>query len=97
MFGFLKNLFGGLTQPKSHNAEPIEHKGFQIIATPRQVSGGWSTQGVIQKHIDGVQKEVTFIRADTCMSAEDAVMISQDKGRKIIDESGEQVFERERA
>ena len=97
MAGFFKKLFGGSGEAKVHTAEAITYEGFEIVAAPRQVSGGWSTQGVIRKQIDGELKEVPFIRADTCMSADDAVAAAQDKGRKIINERGVAVFDSERA
>jgi hypothetical protein len=97
MAGFFKRLFGGGTGSNVHTAEAIDYKGFQIIATPRQVSGGWSTEGLIRKQIDGEDKEVAFIRADTCMSTDDAVKAAQGKGHKIIDERGDAVFDSERA
>jgi hypothetical protein len=91
MFEFLKRLAGGPRAPEP--AEPVHYEGFEIVATPRQVPGGWSTEGLIRKQVDGEPKEVAFIRADTSMSREDAVRASQDKARKIIGERGEEVFD----
>jgi hypothetical protein len=91
MFEFLKRLGGGPKAPQP--AEPVHYEGFQIVATPREVPGGWSTEGLIRKEVDGELKEVAFIRADTSMSREDAVRASEGKARKIIGERGEQVFD----
>jgi hypothetical protein len=96
VIAFLKKLFSG-SEPQARAAAPIEFKGFEVIATPRQVSGGWSTEGLIRKHVDGEAREVTFIRADTCMSEEDAIATAQDKARKIINERGDALFDGPRA
>lgn len=96
MIGFLKKLF---TRPeaKARAAAAIEYEGFEVVAMPRQVSGGWSTEGLIRKQLDDEWREVAFIRADTCMSEEDAVAAAQDKARKIINERGDEVFDGQRA
>ena len=99
MLGFLKNVFGGSGggEREPEGAEPVEHAGFTIVATPRQASGGWSTEGHIRKVIDGEAKEVHFIRADTSTSRDAAITLSISKARKIIDEQGERVFRAARA
>ena len=98
MLGFLKNVLGGGggdREPES--AEPVEHAGFTIVATPRKASGGWSTEGHIRKVVEGEEKDVHFIRADTSTSREAAISLSVSKARKIIDEQGERVFRGSRA
>ena len=98
MLGFLKNVLGGGGGDREpEGAEPVEHAGFTIVATPRKASGGWSTEGRIRKIVDGEAKEVHFIRADTSTSHEAAVTLSVSKARKIIDEQGERVFRGARA
>ncbi|MCY4349399.1 MAG: HlyU family transcriptional regulator [Thiotrichales bacterium] len=100
MLGFLKNVLGGggdRGEREPEGAEPVEHEGFTIIATPRKASGGWSTEGRIRKDIDGETKEAHFIRADTSTSREAAISLSVSKARKIIDEQGERVFRATRA
>ena len=99
MLGFLKNVLGGGGggEREPEGAEPVEHAGFTIVATPRKASGGWSTEGHIRKVIDGEAKEVHFIRADTSTSREAAITLSVSKARKIIDEQGERVFRAGRA
>ena len=92
MLGFLKNVLGGGGGDReSEGAEPVEHEGFTIVATPRKASGGWSTEGRIRKVIDGEAKEAHFIRADTSTSREAAIALSVSKARKIIDEQGARV------
>ena len=98
MLGFLKNMLGGGSGDREpEGADPVEHEGFTIVATPRKASGGWSTEGRIRKVIEGEAKEVHFIRADTSTSREAAITLSVGKARKIIDEQGERVFRASRA
>ena len=98
MLGFLKNVLGGGGGDREpEGAEPVEHEGFTIVATPRKASGGWSTEGHIRKVIDGEAKEAHFIRADTSTSRDAAIALSVSKARKIIDEQGERVFRTSRA
>jgi len=92
MLEFLRNLVkGGPREPEP--AEPVEHKGYRIIATPRQVAGGWSTEGIIRGRHEGEEREAGFIRADTSLSRDDAIDASRAKARKIIDERGDQVLD----
>ena len=98
MLGFLKKVLGGgegSGEPDA--ADPVEHDGFTIVATPRKVGNGWSTEGRIGKVVDGEAKEVHFIRADTSTSRDAAIALSVSKARKIIDEQGERVFRVPRA
>ena len=100
MLGFLKNMLGGGgdgSEREPDGAEPVEHEGFTIVATPRKASGGWSTEGRIRKDIDGETQEVHFIRADTSTARDAAIALSVSKARKIIDEQGERVFRVPRA
>ena len=99
MLGFLKRALGGGGggDREPEGAEPVEHDGFTIVATPRKASGGWSTEGRISKVVGGETKEVHFIRADTSTSRDAAITLSVSKARKIIDEQGERVFRGSRA
>lgn len=92
---FFKKLFGGgsaeSSEPKA--AGEADHKGFTIKATPFKQDGQYQTCGVVSKEIEGVLKEHKFIRADRFASLEDAVQITLNKGRQIIDEQGERIFQ----
>jgi len=92
MLDFLKKLTGG-GEKAPQPADPVEYEGYQIVAIPRQVAGGWSTEGVIRGQVDGEAREASFIRADTCMSRDAAVSASLAKARKIIDERGDAVLD----
>lgn len=87
----LKRLLGG-GERAPERAPAVDYEGYQIVAAPRQVSGGWSTEGFICAEVDGEPREAHFIRADTCMSREDAIEASRSKARKIIDERGDTVL-----
>jgi hypothetical protein len=89
---FFKKLFGGGDTGGVDGGEPVEHKGYLIRATPYQESGQYQTCGVITKEIDGAVKEHRFVRADRTSSADEAIAISLRKGKQIIDEQGDAIF-----
>lgn len=91
----LKRLFGGGEKGDGTAeavGEPAEHKGFTIRATPFPQDGQYQTCGVISKETDGGTKEHRFIRADRFPSADQAAEQAMRKGRQIIDEQGETLF-----
>ncbi|GAB1582532.1 HlyU family transcriptional regulator [Phyllobacterium phragmitis] len=97
---FLKRLFGGgggrdagEAPAEAATAKEAEHNGFLIRATPYNEGGQYQTCGVISKEVNGVMKEHRFIRADKFASLDDAVNVSLSKGRQIINEQGERMFE----
>jgi hypothetical protein len=94
---FLKSLFGGRDKAESEAgasvAKEIEHNGFTIQATPYKDGGQYQTSGIVAKVIDGVRKEHKFIRADRFASLDEAVDCSLTKGRLMVDEQGERLFE----
>jgi hypothetical protein len=96
--GLFDKLFGGGKGSDSRaagtkEAEPVEYKGFKIHPTAQPQNGQWLTAGVIRKEIDGEVKEHCFLRADTHASAEAANDFAVIKGRQIIDEQGERIFD----
>ena len=92
MFDWLKKMLSADGDSEPQAADPVDYEGYSIIATPRKVSGGWSTEGIIRRQLEDGARETSFIRADTCMSRDDAVQMSISKARKIIDEQGERMF-----
>jgi hypothetical protein len=94
---FLKKLFGG--GDKSADAGPAapkaqaEHKGYVIKAMPYKEGGQWQTCGVIAKSVDGVLKEHRFVRADRFSDEDSAADHSLVKGRQIVDQVGERMFD----
>src|SRR5439155_21617246 len=94
---FLKFLFGGSDKPEGEAAakvaQEIEHKGFTIQATPYKDAGQYQTCGTVAKVIDGARKEHKFIRADRFTSLDEAVDCSLSKGRQMVDEQGDRLFQ----
>jgi hypothetical protein len=91
---FLKRLFGGgKAEEEPTVVAQVEHKGFLVRATPYKEGGQFQTCGVVSKEIDGVTKEHRFIRADRFTTLEDAVSVSLSKGKQLIDEQGERIFD----
>lgn len=98
---FLKKLFGlgGSGQAETGGsgapaaAKTIEHKGFTIRATPYKEGGQFQTCGVVSREIGGAVKEHRFVRADRFAGLDEAVEVSLAKGRQIIDEQGERLFD----
>lgn len=95
---FWKKLFGGSGAEEASGSgsaktvKTIEHKGFQIQATPYKENGQFQTCGIVSKEVDGALKEHRFVRADRFPSLDEAVEVSLAKGRQIIEEQGEQLF-----
>jgi len=94
---FLKRLFGGGGGDAGEAVEAagkeIEHNGFRIRATPFKEGGQFQTCGVVSKEIDGVVKEHRFIRADRFASLDDAIDVAFKKGKQLIEEQGERIFD----
>jgi hypothetical protein len=88
---FLRGL-GGRKEPDAASHPAVEYKGYSIVPTPRKGQGGWTTEGVISKELEGEARSERFIRADMLMSEEAAVDYSISKARKIIDEQGDRLF-----
>lgn len=93
---FLKKLFGGGSDPKptvpAGPVKELEHKGFLIKATPYKEGSEFQTCGVVSKEIDGVLKEHRFVRADRFGDINTAADIALTKGRQLVDEQGESIF-----
>lgn len=91
---FLRALISGRASKadSATNAEPVSYAGYTIVATPRQVETGWTTEGNISKEIGGVLKSQHFIRVDTHSDRNDAISLSIQKAKKVIDEQGDALF-----
>lgn len=94
----LKKLLAGLgKRPEGQTgitpAEPVDHKGFRIIACPEPQNGQFRVSGLIQQPLaDGSVREYRFDRSDMLPAREacDAMMVS--KARRFIDETGDAMF-----
>jgi len=96
---FWKSLFGG--KQSGTSAEPkvvreAEHNSFRIQAMPYAEAGQFQVAGVISKETDGVKKTHRFVRADRFGSIDDAANFAIMKGRQIIDQQGERIFDEHR-
>ena len=93
---FWKNLFGG----GSSNTEPAgdkvldqeTYKGFLIKAIEMKAGSEMQLAGTIEKDIGGELKTYRFVRADRMTSRDDLIALALSKGKQIIDEQGEQIF-----
>lgn len=92
-----KSFFGsggkGATAGKA--ADPIEYKGFTIVAEPMNEGGQFRTAGKILKAVDGETRETRFIRADNNSDFQSSVEHCQYKAKQIIDEQGDSLLSRE--
>jgi len=93
---FLKNLFGwgkarGDGEPAV--AKEVEHKGFLIAAKPYLEDGQYQLAGTISRSVGEGREERVFIRADRFASREAAAEAAIAKGRQLIDEQGDKLFD----
>ena len=91
---FLKRLFGGDdANAPAALMKQVEHEGFVIRATPYKEGTEFQTCGVVSKEIDGETKEHRFVRAERFPTLEGAAEHSITKGKQIVDQQGERVFD----
>ncbi|WP_068315228.1 HlyU family transcriptional regulator [Polycladidibacter hongkongensis] len=92
---FLRNLFS--MSSASGEAAAVatdEFQGYKIYAEPTSRGAGqWQTAGRITKQFGEETREHQFIRADTHPSKEGAADFSLQKGRQIIQELGDSIFD----
>lgn len=91
---FLKKLFGGGGSSAAEaKEEATEYKGYNIRPAPYSDGGQYKTAGFIEKTIDGVEKSYRFVRVDSHSSRDAAAEFSILKGKQIIDEQGDRIFD----
>jgi hypothetical protein len=93
---FWKKLFGGGGDSSGASDTPVqtaEHNGFTIEARPYGESGQFQVAGVIVKGEGEARKEHRFIRADRFPTIEEAADFALMKGRQIVDQQGDRVFD----
>ena len=94
------NLFGWFGGDKSEDApgEAVLYQGYSIIPAPRHDGGHWLTAGIITKTFDaGETREHRFIRAETHGGKTAAEEFSIIKGKQIVDEFGDRMFDKKSA
>ncbi len=93
MLGFIKNLLAGKAADKEAEPAPAtEYQGFTIVPAPKEGTGGWSTEALISKSIEGETKTHHFIRADKTGSRDGAVELTLNKCRQTIDQLNDGIF-----
>ena len=94
---FLAKLFGKKVedgpQAPAQATGQLDYKGFVIRAVPFKQNGQFQTAGLIEKTIDGQTKSYRFVRADRSGMVEEVTELALLKGRMIIDEQGERIFD----
>ncbi len=91
---FWKRLFGGGSGSGSDKpAQITEHNGYTIEARPYREGGQYQVAGVIVKGEGEARREHRFIRADRFASIEEAADFALMKGRQIVDQQGDRIFD----
>jgi len=99
MSSIFKGLWSRLTGGSEGNAdggvsvEAVEYRGFRIRPAPYPAKGQFQTAGVIEKDYETGLKEYRYVRAETHASKDDAAAFAISKGKQIIDEQGDRLFD----
>lgn len=97
MAGFLKKLFGGGNTASAGDtgsqAATEIYKDIEIRAAPMPEAGGqFRIAGTLTLSVEGGQEVRRFIRADLVAGKEEAVKMTVEKARMIIDQQGEHLW-----
>ncbi len=98
---FLSRLFGSKRASSGPEAKPsedrttaqVEYSGYVIRAVPFKANGQYQTAGVIEREIDGVLKAHRFVRADRSTTVDEVTELAIAKGKLIIDQQGDGMFQ----
>lgn len=88
-------LFGGRNgeEPDPPPETAVEYQGCRIRPNPYPANGQYQTAGVIEKDSPEGVKEHRFVRAETHPTKEGAAAFAITKGKQLIDEMGDRIFE----
>ena len=88
VFDFLKKHFGSEKDSGGTDSrqQAVAHEGYTIVPMPKQHKDGWTTEGQIERDVDGEIESRHFIRAETHMERDQAISHTIMKGRRNIDE-----------
>ena len=75
--------------------EILDYNGYIIIPVLQKEKGSYITNGIIRKNINGIMKENSFLRTDTFTNKDDLIECIHRKGRIIVDEFGDNLFEKD--
>jgi hypothetical protein len=87
----LKSLFSS-SPSAAKQEDPIEYKGYQIIAAPISESGQYRVGATIIKGEGEAAKTHQFIRSDLISSRDECIEITVRKAKMTIDQLGERIF-----
>lgn len=95
---FWKKLFGSGGGDESSvgtgtGAPEEQYKGFTIRASLLPAGSEYQLSGTIEKEVGGVIRRHDFVRADRFSTKEEAQSFTLAKGRQIIDEQDEGLFD----
>jgi len=91
--GLWNRLFGGKESAPHAAAAAVEYNGYRIRPTPFRAEGQFQTAGTIEKDFGAEVRQHSFIRAEKHASEDEAAHFAITKGRQIIDERGDRVFD----
>ncbi len=91
--GILGRLFSGGGGKEEKPGEAVEYNGYRIRPAPYANGSQFQTAGVIEKDFPDGMKEHRFVRAETHASKDEAAAFAVNKGKQIIDERGDKVFD----
>ena len=83
---------GGAVAPAA-TGEAVEYKGYRIRPAPYSAEGQFQTAGTIEKDFPAGVKSYRFVRAERHTSKDEASEFAITKGRQIVDEQGERMFD----
>ena len=88
VFDFLKKYFGSEKDSGGTDSrqQAVAHEGDTIVPMPKQHKDGWTTEGLIEREVNGEIEARHFIRAETHMERGQAISHTIMKGRRIIDD-----------
>lgn len=92
VIGWLRSLFVRRGREAQEGAA-VSYGEYTIIPTPLPQGGQYVTAGIIRKKTAEGVREHRFVRADTHATAADAAEFAVRKGRQIIDQLGDRIFE----
>jgi hypothetical protein len=94
--GLFGRLFGskGGGGSADQPGDAVDYNGFRIRPAPFKAEGQFQTAGVIEKDFPDRMKEHKFIRAEKHGSKDEAISFAITKGKQIIDEQGDRIFDK---
>ena len=92
--GLWKRLAGGGDAASAaESASAVEYKGYQIRPAPYSAEGQFQTAGTIEKAFPSGVKSYRFVRAEKHASKDEASQFAITKGRQIVDQQGDRIFD----